>query len=63
VRNRAYLALQEAGQGRGRTPSISILAEPPVAVVDKNVDRKDPRGRGSAYLQYLILPEGQGDRR
>ncbi len=40
-------------------PSISILAEPPVAVVDKNVDKKGTRKVAEAYLQYLYSPEGQ----
>jgi sulfate/thiosulfate-binding protein len=58
--NEAYLALQEAkDKVEIVTPSISILAEPPVAVVDKNVDRKGTRGVAEAYLQYLYSPEGQ----
>ena len=40
-------------------PSISILAEPPVAIVDKNVDKKGTRKIAEAYLQYLYGPEGQ----
>ena len=40
-------------------PSISILAEPPVAVVDKVVDRKGTRAVAEAYLQFLYTPEGQ----
>ena len=40
-------------------PSISILAEPPVAVVDKNVDRKGTRAVAQAYLDYLYTDEGQ----
>ena len=40
-------------------PSISILAEPPVAVVDKVVDQKGTRAVAEAYLQYLYSPEGQ----
>ena len=40
-------------------PSVSILAEPPVAVVDKNVDAKGSRPVAEAYLQYLYSPEGQ----
>ena len=40
-------------------PSVSILAEPPVAVVDKVVDRKGTRAVAEAYLQYLYSPEGQ----
>jgi len=40
-------------------PSISILAEPPVAIVDKNVDKKGTREVAQAYLDYLYAPEGQ----
>jgi sulfate transport system substrate-binding protein len=40
-------------------PSLSILAEPPVAVVDKNVDKKGTRKAAEAYLQYLYSDEGQ----
>jgi len=40
-------------------PSISILAEPPVAIVDKNVDKKGTRKAAQAYLEYLYGPEGQ----
>ncbi len=40
-------------------PSVSILAEPPVTVVDKVVDRKGTRAIAEAYLQYLYSPEGQ----
>jgi sulfate/thiosulfate-binding protein len=58
--NEAYLALQEAkDKVEVVTPSISILAEPPVAVIDKNVDRKKTRAVAEAYLQYLYSPEGQ----
>jgi sulfate/thiosulfate transport system substrate-binding protein len=58
--NEAYLALHEAkDKVEIVTPPISILAEPPVAVVDKNVDRKGTRGIAEAYLQYLYSPAGQ----
>ncbi len=40
-------------------PSISILAEPPVTIVDKNVDRKGTRAVAQAYLEYLYSDEGQ----
>ena len=40
-------------------PSISILAEPPVTVVDKNVDKKNTRAVATAYLEYLYSDEGQ----
>jgi sulfate/thiosulfate-binding protein len=58
--NEAYLALQESpGQLEIVTPPLSILAEPPVAVVDKVVDRRGTRAAAEAYLQYLYSPEGQ----
>ena len=59
--NEALLALGETG-GDGFeivAPSISILAEPPVAVVDKVVDRRGTRKVAEAYLRYLYSPEGQ----
>ena len=40
-------------------PSLSILAEPPVAVVDKVVDKKGTRAAAEAYLKFLYTPEGQ----
>ena len=40
-------------------PSITILAEPPVAVVDKNVDKRDTRAAAEAYVQFLYSPQGQ----
>jgi sulfate/thiosulfate-binding protein len=58
--NEAYLAIAEAKDKVDIVvPSISILAEPPVAVVDKVVDRKGTRAVAEAYLQYLYTPEGQ----
>jgi sulfate transport system substrate-binding protein len=59
--NEAHLAQKEFGADKFEivTPSLSILAEPPVAVVDKNVDRKGTRKVAEAYLQYLYSPEGQ----
>jgi len=59
--NEAFLALKEFGPQKFESvaPSLSILAEPPVAVVDKNVDRKGTRKVAEAYLQYLYSPEGQ----
>ena len=58
--NEAYLALAESpGQLEIVAPSISILAEPPVAVVDKVVDRRGTRAVAEAYLQFLYSPEGQ----
>ncbi|SFN99322.1 sulfate transport system substrate-binding protein [Formivibrio citricus] len=59
--NEAQLAGKEWGPDKFDTvyPSISILAEPPVAVVDKNVDKKGTRKVAEAYLQYLYSKEGQ----
>ncbi len=59
--NEAYLAVKELGPSKFEivTPSLSILAEPPVAVVDKNVDKKGTRKQAQAYLDYLYSPEGQ----
>ena len=41
------------------SPSVSVLAEPPVALVDKNVDRKGTRKVAEAYLKFLYTPEAQ----
>ena len=59
--NEACLSLQEFGKDKFEivTPSISILAEPPVSVVDKVVDRRGTRKVAEAYLQYLYSPAGQ----
>lgn len=59
--NEAYLAIEEAGKGRFEivAPSLSIRAEPPVALVDANVDRRGTRALAQAYLAYLYSPEGQ----
>lgn len=58
--NEAYLALDEAkGKVDIVVPSLSILAEPPVTVVDRVADRKGTRAVAEAYLQYLYTPEGQ----
>lgn len=59
--NEAWLALKELGPDRFDIvmPSISILAEPPVAVIDKNVDKHDTRKLAEAYLDYLYSAEGQ----
>ncbi|VXC04520.1 sulfate transport protein (ABC superfamily, peri_bind) [Pseudomonas sp. 8Z] len=59
--NEAYLSLAEEGGDQLEivTPSLSILAEPPVAVVDANVDRKGTREVAEAYLQHLYSEEGQ----
>jgi sulfate transport system substrate-binding protein len=59
--NEAFLAIREfPDQGfEIVVPSISILAEPPVTVVDKNVDKKGTRKVAEAYLNYLYSEEGQ----
>ena len=59
--NEAYLAAKELGPDKFQivAPSLSILAEPPVTIIDKNVDRKGTRDVATAYLQYLYTPEGQ----
>lgn len=59
--NEAFLAIDELGADKLEivVPSVSILAEPPVAVLDKNVDRKGTRKVAEAYLTYLYTPEGQ----
>jgi sulfate transport system substrate-binding protein len=59
--NEAFLAVKELGPEKYEivTPSLSILAEPPVTVVDKNVDKKGTRKVATAYLEYLYSPEGQ----
>ena len=59
--NEALLAQRQLGKGRFEivTPSISILAEPPVAVVDKVVDRKGTRKVAEAYLNFLYTPAAQ----
>lgn len=59
--NEAYLSLKELGPDKFEivTPSLSILAEPPVAVVDKVVDKKGTRKVATEYLNYLYSPEGQ----
>ncbi|ARJ67762.1 sulfate transporter subunit [Magnetospirillum sp. ME-1] len=58
--NEAHLALKEFGSGfEIVTPSLSILAEPPVAVVDKVVDKRGTRAVAQAYLDFLYTPEAQ----
>ncbi|MFN3503156.1 MAG: sulfate ABC transporter substrate-binding protein [Allorhizobium sp.] len=59
--NEAYLAGKEFGADKFDivTPSLSILAEPPVAVVDVVVDKKGTRREAEAYLNYLYSAEGQ----
>ena len=61
--NEAHLALKETpGQYEIVYPSRSILAEPPVAVVDKNVDRHKTRAAAEAFVNFLYTPAGAGDR-
>jgi sulfate transport system substrate-binding protein len=59
--NEALLAVKELGPDKFEVvaPSVSILAEPPVAVVDKVVDKRGTRAVAEAYLQYLYSAEGQ----
>ncbi len=59
--NDAFLAQNQLGKDKFEVvvPSLSILAEPPVAVVDKVVDKHDTRKIAEAYLQFLYTPEGQ----
>ena len=59
--NEAFLVLDEFGADKFEivVPSKSILAEPPVAVVDGNVDAKGTRKVAEAYLEYLYSPAGQ----
>ncbi|SAL66315.1 sulfate ABC transporter periplasmic sulfate-binding protein [Caballeronia choica] len=59
--NEAFLSLKEFGSDKFEivVPSVSILAEPPVAVVDKVVDKHGTRKLAEAYLKYLYSEEGQ----
>jgi sulfate/thiosulfate-binding protein len=59
--NEAFLAKDKLGRDRFEivTPSISMLAEPPVALVDKIVDRRGTRATAQAYLEFLYSPQGQ----
>ncbi|HEX8323872.1 MAG TPA: sulfate ABC transporter substrate-binding protein [Tepidisphaeraceae bacterium] len=58
--NEAYLAQDETpGKFDIVYPSVSILAEPPVAIVDKNVDAHGTRALAEAYLKFLYTPKGQ----
>ncbi len=59
--NEAFLAVNELGKDKFDivTPSVSILAEPPVALVDKVVDKRGSRALAEAYLKFLYTPEGQ----
>ncbi|NIC38899.1 sulfate ABC transporter substrate-binding protein [Halomonas desiderata] len=59
--NEAFLSVEQLGQGEYEivVPSLSILAEPPVTVVDANVDRKGTREVAEAYLEFLYTDEAQ----
>ena len=59
--NEAFLALKEFGRDKFDivVPSLSILAEPSVAVVDKVVDKRGTRAVAEEYLKYLYSDEGQ----
>lgn len=59
--NEAYLVTNTIGKNQFQivTPSLSILAEPPVALVDRNADRHGTRKAAEEYLRYLYSPEGQ----
>jgi sulfate transport system substrate-binding protein len=59
--NEAYLAVKELGPNKFDiiAPSISILAEPPVSLVDQNVDQHGTRKAAEEYLKYLYSPQGQ----
>ncbi|WP_302139936.1 sulfate ABC transporter substrate-binding protein [Halomonas alkalicola] len=59
--NEAFLSVEQLGRGEYEivVPSLSILAEPPVTVVDANVDRKGTREVAEAYLEFLYTDEAQ----
>jgi len=59
--NEAFLAINALGRDRFEivVPSVSILAEPPVSVVDTVVDKRGTRSVAQAYLEYLYSEEGQ----
>ena len=59
--NEALLAVEKLGKGQFEVviPSVSILAEPPVALVDKVADRRGTRKVAEAYLQFLYTPDAQ----
>lgn len=59
--NEAYLALNELGDDEFDivVPSISVLAEPPVALVEANIKSDDQRALATEYLNFLYSPEGQ----
>jgi sulfate/thiosulfate transport system substrate-binding protein len=59
--NEAFLALKELGPGKFEivVPSLSILAEPPITVVDKVVDKRGTRELATEYLKFWYTPEAQ----
>nr|WP_233253403.1 sulfate ABC transporter substrate-binding protein [Paracoccus binzhouensis] len=59
--NEAYLALNELGEDRFDivVPSVSVLAEPPVTLVDKNIADDEQKALAQAYLDFLYTPEAQ----
>ena len=59
--NEAFLAVKELGPDKLAivVPSVSILAEPPVTIVDKTVDKRGTRAVAQAYLEYLYSEDGQ----
>jgi sulfate/thiosulfate-binding protein len=59
--NEAFLAVEELGKDKLEivVPSVSILAEPPVAIVDQVVDKRGTRDVATTYLQFLYTREGQ----
>jgi sulfate/thiosulfate-binding protein len=59
--NEAFLLINEFGNEKYSivTPSVSILAEPPVSVVDKVVDKRGTRGPAEDYLKFLYTPQAQ----
>ncbi|WP_036301689.1 sulfate ABC transporter substrate-binding protein [Methylotenera sp. L2L1] len=59
--NEAFLAQKELGPDKFEIviPSLSILAEPPVTIIDKTVDKRKTRTVAQAYLEYLYSEEGQ----
>ncbi len=59
--NEAFLSVEQLGKGEYEivVPSVSILAEPPVTIVDKNVDRKGTREVAQAYLEFLYTDDAQ----
>ena len=59
--NEAYLAVKELGPNKFDivAPSVSIVAEPPVSIVDVNVDEHGTRTVAAEYLKYLYSPQGQ----